>query len=67
MLLKQLKYFIFFLLTFLLGTQNTYAKTELVLSQGQLYFSIEQNHNFKSELSNFVGTDFIEQNLDKKL
>lgn len=35
-------------LTFLLGVQTTYAKTELVLPQNQVFFSIEQSQSFKS-------------------
>lgn len=48
MILKQLKYLIFFLLTFLLGAQFNYAKTELVLPQKSVSFSIEQTQSFKS-------------------
>ena len=47
-ILKSIKYIICFLLTFLLGSQTTYAKTELVLTQNQVVFSIEQNQSFKS-------------------
>lgn len=45
---QSLKYFFLFLLTFLLVTQIAYAKTELVLIQNQVSFSIEQTQNFKS-------------------
>jgi len=48
MILKQLKYVLFFLLTFLFGTQSTYAKTALTLTQNQLSFSIEQNQSVNS-------------------
>ena len=48
MILKQFKYLLFFLLTFLLRAQTTYAKTALTLPQNQLSFSIEQNQNFNS-------------------
>lgn len=48
MILKQLKYVLFFLLTFLLGAQATYAKTELILPTKSISFSIEQSQSFKS-------------------
>ncbi len=48
MILNQLKYVLFFFLGFLLGTQTTYAKTELILPQNQVSFSLEQNESFKS-------------------
>ena len=48
MILKQFKYLLLFLLTFLLGAQTTYAKTELVLLNSKGSFSIEQNQSFKS-------------------
>ena len=47
-LFKHIKFFFFVLLTFLLGVQTTYAKTELVLPQNQLSFSIEKKQSFKS-------------------
>ncbi len=34
-------------LTFLLGEQTTYAKTELISPQNQVSFSIEQNQSFQ--------------------
>ena len=46
--LKFIKQIFLFLLTFLLGTQTSYSKTELVLPQNQVLFSIEQTQNFKS-------------------
>ncbi len=48
MILKQFKYLLFFLVTFLFGVQTTYAKTELVLPQNQVSFSIEKTQSFKS-------------------
>ena len=36
------------MLTFLLGSQTTYAKTELFLSQNQVVFSIEPSQSFQS-------------------
>jgi hypothetical protein len=47
MFLKQIKYLFIFLLTFLLGAQTTYAKTELVLLNSKGSFSIEQNQSFQ--------------------
>ena len=41
MILEKIKYFLF-ILTFILGTQVTYAKTEFVLPQNQVVFSIEK-------------------------
>jgi archaellum component FlaF (FlaF/FlaG flagellin family) len=46
--LKYIKQLLLFLLTFLLGTQTTYAKTELILPQNQVSFSIEKSESFKS-------------------
>jgi len=46
--LKFIKHIFLFLLTFLLGAQTTYAKTELVLPQSQIYFSIEKTQSFQS-------------------
>ena len=46
--LKYIKHLFIFFLTFLLGAQTTYAKTELVLPQNQVSFSIELNQSFKS-------------------
>jgi hypothetical protein len=48
MILKHIKHFILFFLTFLLGTQTTYAKAEFVLPQNGLVFSIEQRQSFNS-------------------
>lgn len=48
MILKQFKYLLFFLLTFLFGAQSTYAKTEPTLPQNLVYFSVEQNQSFNS-------------------
>jgi len=45
---KYIKLILLILLTFLLGVQTTYAKTELVLLENQVSFSIEQNQSFKS-------------------
>jgi len=45
---RFIKTIFFSLLTFLLGVQTTYAKTELVLPQNQTSFSIEQSQSFKS-------------------
>ena len=42
-----IKTILLFLLTFLLGAQTTYAKTEFVLPQNQVSFSIEQNQSFQ--------------------
>lgn len=47
MILNQPKYIFIFLLTFLLAIQTTYAKTELILPQKSISFSIEQNQIFK--------------------
>lgn len=46
--LKIIKHIIFFLLTFLLGAQTTHAKTELLLPQNNVLFSIKQTQNIKS-------------------
>lgn len=46
--LKFIKHIFFFLLTLLLGTQTIYSKTELVLTQNEVSFSIEQTQNFNS-------------------
>jgi len=46
--LNPIKTILFFLLAFLLGVQTTYAKTELVLPQNQVVFSVEQSQSFKS-------------------
>ena len=43
----KIKYAFLLFLIFLFGAQTTYAKTELVLSQYQVYFSIEQNQSFQ--------------------
>ena len=43
-----LKYFFYFLLAFLLGAQNTYAKTELIYPIKSISFSIEKEQSFKS-------------------
>nr|WP_299172748.1 hypothetical protein [uncultured Allomuricauda sp.] len=43
-----MKYFICFLLIFLFGIKTTYAKTELVLLQNKVLFSIEKKQSFKS-------------------
>ena len=48
MLQDHLKYLFLFLLTFPLGAQTTYGKTELILPQTQVSVSIEKNQNFKS-------------------
>jgi hypothetical protein len=48
MLINYLKYLLLFLLTFLLGTQTTYAKTELVLPKDIVSFSIEKQQSFES-------------------
>ena len=40
--LKYIKTTILFILIFLLGTQTTYAKRELILPQNQVVFSVEQ-------------------------
>ena len=45
---KFLKHTIVFLLTFLFGVQTTHAKTELVLPQKQVVFSVEQSQSFQS-------------------
>jgi len=46
--LKYIKQLLLFFLTFLLGTQTTYSKTELVLPQSQVSFSFEQKQSFNS-------------------
>jgi len=45
---NYIKTILFLLLTILLGTQTTYAKTKLISPQNQIFFSIEQSQNFKS-------------------
>lgn len=45
-IVKFIKHIFLFLLTFLLGAQTTYAKTELVLPQNQVSFPIEQSQSF---------------------
>lgn len=46
--LKLIKQVFLFLLIILLGAQTTYAKTEFVLPQNQVSFSIEQSQSSKS-------------------
>lgn len=46
---KYIKTLLVRFLIFLLGTRTTYAKTELVLPQNQVSFSIEQTQVFKSQ------------------
>ncbi len=45
---KFIKHTVFFLLTFLIGATTTHAKTELVLPQKQVIFSVEQSQRFYS-------------------
>jgi len=46
--LKLIRYLFSFFLTFLLGTQTTYAKTELIYPTKNVSFSIEQSRSYKS-------------------
>ncbi len=45
---KQIKPLLLFLLALLLGATLTHAKTELVLPQNQVVFSVEQSQRFYS-------------------
>ncbi|MFL0081331.1 hypothetical protein, partial [Tenacibaculum maritimum] len=57
-ILYYIKYLFFLLLIFLLGVQGTYSKTELVLLQKEVSFSIEKDQSFQSlekELQPNVG------------
>jgi hypothetical protein len=45
---KYIKLILLILLTFILGVQTTYAKTELVLPQTQVVSSIKENQSFNS-------------------
>ncbi|CAA0194069.1 hypothetical protein ACE1MK_12730 [Tenacibaculum maritimum] len=47
-ILYYIKYLFYFLLAFLLGAQNTYAKTELIYPIKSISFSIEKEQSFKS-------------------
>ncbi|CAA0158191.1 hypothetical protein NACSLCCMFF_120005 [Tenacibaculum maritimum] len=47
-ILYYIKYLFFLLLIFLLGVQGTYSKTELVLVQKEVSFSIEKDQSFQS-------------------
>ena len=44
--LKSINHIFFLVLTFFLWAQTTFAKTELVLPQAQVSFSIEQDQSF---------------------
>lgn len=57
MILSQsIKHLLLFLLIFLLGAQTTFSKTELVLSQHQVSFFVNQNlNNLEKELPPNIG------------
>jgi|GEM_PF-3641962 len=48
MILKQIKYLLVILFTFLLSVQTIFTKTELIITQNQVSLSIGQNQSFKS-------------------
>ena len=69
MILEKIKYFLFFILTFILGTQVTYAKTEFVLPQNQVVFSIEKQSfkNLEKEVKGNNSTFFSDSWNEEKV